>query len=101
MWAGGGENRVGVWSGKGFATSAALCAMASVMNRSGDRPASAASPVIDRAAVKARRVMIKVGSRIGGSSARYVPTLPFASLKRPVWQWLAAAMRAGESVNFA
>jgi hypothetical protein len=35
------------------------------MNRSGESPASAASPVSDSIVVKARRVMIKVGSRIG------------------------------------
>src|SRR5215813_13063544 len=52
-------------SDTGFATSAALCAMASAINRIGDRPAIAASPVNDRAAVKARRVMIKFGSRMG------------------------------------
>ena len=49
----------------GFATSAALCAMASPVKRSGDKPTRAASPVSDRAAVEARRVMIKVNSRIG------------------------------------
>src|SRR6476620_11964326 len=49
----------------GFATSAALCAIASVIRRSGEKPARATRPVSDRAAVKARRVMIKVGSRIG------------------------------------
>src|SRR6476661_7115341 len=49
----------------GFATSAAFCAIACVTSRSGDRPARAARPVSDRAAVKARRVMIKVNSRVG------------------------------------
>ena len=43
----------------GLATSAALCAIALVIRRSGEKPARAASPVSDRAAVKARRVMIK------------------------------------------
>src|SRR3974390_72584 len=43
----------------GFATSVALCATASVISRSGEKPASAARPVNDKAAVKARRVMIK------------------------------------------
>ena len=52
-------------SDTGLATSAAACAMASEMNRSGESPASAASPVSDSIVVKARRVMIKVGSRIG------------------------------------
>src|ERR1700761_7876041 len=46
-------------SDTGLATSAALCAIASVIRRSGEnRPVTAASPVSDRAAVKARRVMI-------------------------------------------
>ena len=44
----------------GLATSAALCAIASAIRRSGENPMRAASPVSDRAAVKARRVMIKV-----------------------------------------
>src|SRR5947208_14251094 len=42
----------------GFATSDALCAIASAIRRSGEKPAKAASPVSDRAIVKARRVMI-------------------------------------------
>jgi hypothetical protein len=42
----------------GFATSVADCAMASVISRSGEKPARAVSPVSDRAAVKARRVII-------------------------------------------
>src|SRR5580704_10189745 len=42
----------------GFATSATLCAIASENRRSGENPTRAASPVSDRAAVKARRVMI-------------------------------------------
>ena len=45
-------------SDTGLATSAALCAIALVIRRSGDNPMRAASPVSDRAAVKARRVMI-------------------------------------------
>ena len=49
-------------SDTGLATSAARraapCAKASPIRRSGDSPARAASPVSDRAAVKARRVMI-------------------------------------------
>src|SRR5436305_4347245 len=47
-------------SGKetGLATSDPLWAMASAIRRSGERPARAASPVSDRAAVKARRVRI-------------------------------------------
>src|SRR3981081_907013 len=47
-------------SDTGFATSPALCAIASAIRRSGENPASRPSPVSDRAAVKARRVMIKV-----------------------------------------
>src|SRR5580704_17154648 len=42
----------------GLATSEALCAIALAMKRSGEKPARAASPVNDRAALKARRVMI-------------------------------------------
>src|SRR5467141_1912063 len=45
-------------SDTGFATSDALCAIASAIRRSGENPARAASPVRDRAKVKARRVMI-------------------------------------------
>src|SRR3954454_9586457 len=45
-------------SDTGLATSFALCAMASAIRRRGENPARAASPVSDRAAVKARRVMI-------------------------------------------
>jgi hypothetical protein len=47
-----------------------------VIRLSGEKPASRLSPVSDRAAVKARRVMIKVYSRIGA----YTPerTLDFA-----------------------
>ncbi|GGI26453.1 hypothetical protein GCM10010987_39460 [Bradyrhizobium guangdongense] len=47
--------------------------MASEMNRSGENPASAASPVSDSIVVKARRVMIKVGSRIGWSLPEFPP----------------------------
>src|ERR1700730_3939627 len=46
-------------SDTGFATSDALCAIASAIRSSGESPARAASPVSDRAAVKARRVIIK------------------------------------------
>src|SRR5215831_4021655 len=56
-------------SDTGLATSAADCAIAAEMKRNGDSPASAASPVNDRAAVKARRVMIKANSRIGASQS--------------------------------
>src|SRR6478735_11429100 len=49
----------------GLATSAAPCASAPEISRNGEKPASRPSPVSDRAAVKARRVMIKVCSRFG------------------------------------
>src|SRR5882724_9231854 len=55
-------------SDTGFATSDALCAIASAISRSGESPARAASPVSDRAAVKARRVMINGLLRIGAGS---------------------------------
>src|SRR3984885_6136336 len=57
-------------SDTGFATSAAvaLCASASDIRRSGESPARAASPVSDRAAVKARRVMINGLLQIGAGS---------------------------------
>jgi hypothetical protein len=59
-------------SDTGFATSAAVapcfCASASEIRRSGERPARAASPVSDRAAVKARRVMINGLLQIGAGS---------------------------------
>ena len=51
--------------------------MASEMNRSGDSPASAARPVSDSIVLKARRVMIKVGSRIGVvSPLRFLSRFP-------------------------
>src|ERR1700743_3829142 len=49
-------------SDTGFATSDAPCAIALAIRRSGENPASAASPVNDRAAVKARRVINTAGS---------------------------------------
>src|SRR3984893_4285871 len=42
----------------GFATSDALCAIASAIRRSGENPERAASPGSRRAAAKARRVII-------------------------------------------
>src|SRR6202158_5919467 len=45
-------------SDTGLATSDALCAIASALRRSGENPASVARPASDRAAVKARRVII-------------------------------------------
>ena len=84
-----------------LATSVALWAKASVISRSGDNPASAASPVSDRAAVKARRVMIKGLLPDGAFRARCQFKTPFASLKRPMWQWRLATARRGQSLNFA
>src|SRR5713226_2935539 len=55
-------------SDTGLATSDALCAIASRIRRSGEKPARAASPVSDRAMVKARRVMIKGLLRVGAGS---------------------------------
>src|SRR3954468_10628827 len=57
-------------SDTGLATSAALvfCASTSDIRRSGESPARAASPVSDRAAVKARRVIINGLLRIGVGS---------------------------------
>ncbi len=46
-------------SDTGFATSDALWAIALETSWNGESPASRLSPVSDRAAVKARRVMIK------------------------------------------
>src|SRR3979490_363041 len=54
----------------GFATSEALCAIAFETRRSGESPARAASPVSDRAAVKARRVMINGLLQIGAGLRR-------------------------------
>ena len=54
----------------GLATSAALCAMAPVISRNGDQPASAASPVSERMVVKARRVMINGLLPIGASTPK-------------------------------
>src|ERR1700681_4482955 len=85
----------------GLATSEAPCAIAYEISRSGESPARAASPVSDRAAVKARRVIIKGCSRIGA----FTPTEPergqFASLKQPAWQWRAASPGPGGTLNFA
>ena len=50
-------------SDTGLATSEAFWAIAAEISRSGESPASRLSPVSDRAAVKARRVMIKAELR--------------------------------------
>src|SRR6185312_2697926 len=60
-------------SDTGLATSAAVCAIAWEMNRHGESPASAASPVNDKAAVKARRVIIKAGSRLAHFECQNTP----------------------------
>src|SRR5437762_8088789 len=74
----------------GFATSGPLCAMASAIRRNGVTPARAASPVSDRAAVKARRVIINgllPDWRV--HAKRPNKLVVFASLKRQIWQWRA------------
>src|SRR3954471_18960693 len=63
-------------SDTGLATSAAPCAQAllitpSLKSRSGDSPARMANPVRDRAAVKARRVIINGLLQIGAVRAAY------------------------------
>src|SRR5882724_9012772 len=85
-------------SDTGFATSDALCAIASAIRRSGENPARAASPASDRAAVKARRVMINGLLRIGAGSRQRGT---FASLKPQLWQWRAAVPRPDIRLNFA
>src|SRR3954466_4756892 len=59
-------------SDTGLATSAAPCAIASAIRPSFEKPASRPSPAKDRAAVKTRRVIIKVYSWIGA----YTPDEP-------------------------
>src|ERR1700741_1298442 len=71
-------------SDTGFATSVALCAIASRKRLSGEKPMTAASPVHDKAAVKVRRVMIKVSSRLAHKARK---SGLFASLKRLTGQW--------------
>src|ERR1700749_4921188 len=86
----------------GLATSEAPCAIAPVMKRSGEKPARAASPVSDRAALKARRVMIngllpewRVHARNELKKKR------FASLKPQLWQWRATIAGRQRRLNFA
>ena len=91
-------------SDTGLATSEALCAIASAIRRSGENPARAASPVSDRAAVKARRVMINgllPDWRVHAERTQRRGL--FASLKRQLWQWQAAIPAAPYSrrLNFA
>jgi hypothetical protein len=62
----------------GLATSGAVWAKASAINPSGDMPDNAASPVSEINAVKARRVIIKVDSRIGAFGTRKAATRSLA-----------------------
>jgi hypothetical protein len=55
----------------GLATSEALCAIASPIRRSGENPASRLSPVSDRAAVTARRVIIS-GMLLGAFTPQHL-----------------------------
>src|ERR1700733_2578561 len=89
-------------SDTGLATSAALCAIACPIRRNGESPIRAASPVSDRAAVKARRVMINgllPDWRV--HAQRTQRTGLFASLKRQLWQWQASIPAARGRLNFA
>src|ERR1700712_2889451 len=87
-------------SDTGLATSraAALCAIASPNRRSGEKPARAASPVSERAAVKARRVMINGLLQIGVLRRKMMPV---ASLKPQLWQWRAGVAWPDGSLNSA
>src|ERR1700686_2601450 len=88
-------------SDTGFAASDALCAIASAIRRSGEKPATAASPVSDRAMVKARRVMINGLLPFWRVHARRTKECVFASLKPQSRQWQAAIPAAGGRLNFA
>src|SRR2546430_1332293 len=85
----------------GLATSAAPCAIASVISRSGEKRARAVSPVSDRAAVKARRVIIKGCSRVARSRPKEVRKEAFASLKRQLWQWRVASNVSRQKLKFS
>src|ERR1700682_1343607 len=87
-------------SDTGFATSDALCAIASAIRRSGEKPATAASPVSDRAMVKARRVMINGLLPYWRVHARRTKNM-FASLKPQLRQWQGAIHAPGGRLNFA
>src|SRR5438477_645907 len=67
-------------SDTGLATSATFCASASAIKRSGEKPASAASPVSESRVVKARRVMIKANSRDWRFHAQRTPKQEACSL---------------------
>src|SRR5260370_36780547 len=84
----------------GFATSDALCAIASAIRRSGEKPARAASPVSDRAMVKAGRGMINGLLPYWRVHARRPTEGVFASWKRQLGQWPTAIVRATR-LNFA
>src|SRR5260370_18517976 len=84
----------------GLPTSAAFCAMASVISRSGEKPASAANPVSERTVVKARRVMINGLLLIGAFTPKVPDDKPLASLKRPSWQWQGAPRQPRRPPNF-
>jgi hypothetical protein len=72
------------------------------MRRSGDMPISAASPVSDKAVVKARRVIINGQLPDWRIRAEKVQSrTPFASQKRLGWQWRALPAAPAASVNFA
>jgi hypothetical protein len=51
--------------------------------------------------VKARRVIIKVCSRMARSRPKEVRKEAFASLKRQLWQWRVAAAAQRKRLNFA
>src|ERR1700722_5569167 len=78
-------------SDTGLATSDALCAIASVIRRKGENPTRAASPVRDRAAVKARRVMINGMLPDWRVHAQRTSIGLFASLQPGLWQWRAGS----------
>jgi hypothetical protein len=51
--------------------------------------------------VKARRVIIKVCSRMARSRPKEVRKEAFASLKRQLWQWRVAPGERRKRLNFA
>jgi hypothetical protein len=55
--------------------SVVLVARTSLIRRNGESPINAATPVHDRAVVTARRVMTKIGSRVGALARRPVAML--------------------------
>src|SRR5258708_2856924 len=85
----------------GLATSAALCAIALVIRRSGEKPASRLSRVSDGGVAKARRVMINGLLPDWRVHAQGLNKRLFASLKPPLWQWHAAVCGPRGRLNFA